>query len=266
MSENMLSIRDLKLISADAYARGALGITAETIMDVAADVVDMLIMREHYKISSALHIVGMTAEQYVAVRSKNGKRWWKNGNEIEDEMKEEEEEGEADIQKRIDREVLLPIWEKVKSGTINWHEELDNAKDNRTFAAILDYRNAIERSESEDKVMKTLNLAKSGYLTFREVLECYPDYIHNEVKRIAKKAGIDIDREIAAEDRNYEQYSGRLKKTLAFCKSKGMSLKEVLEFFKENTHWIIRRCAKEIGYENVEVSTPEMMRCRNRKA
>jgi len=36
-----------------------------------------------------------------------------------------------------------------------------------------------------------------------------------------------------------------------------MSLKEVLEFFKENTHWIIRRCAKEIGYENVEVSAPE---------
>lgn len=55
----MLSIRDLKVISADAYARGALGVTAETIMDVAADVVDMLIMREHYKISSALKIVGM---------------------------------------------------------------------------------------------------------------------------------------------------------------------------------------------------------------
>lgn len=32
MSENMLSIRDLKLISADAYARGALGVTAETVM------------------------------------------------------------------------------------------------------------------------------------------------------------------------------------------------------------------------------------------
>mgnify|MGYP007134832499 FL=1 len=55
----MLSIRDLKVISADAYARGALVVTAETIMDVAADVVDMLIMREHYKISSALKIVGM---------------------------------------------------------------------------------------------------------------------------------------------------------------------------------------------------------------
>ena len=150
----MLSIRDLKIIDADAYARGTLGVTAETIMDVAADVVDMLIVREHYKISSALRIVGMTAEQYVAVRSKNGKRWWKNRDEIEDKMKEEgpkeeAEEEEDDVQKRIDREVLLPIWEKVKSGTINWQEELDNAADNKTFAAILDYKNAIERSEYE---------------------------------------------------------------------------------------------------------------------
>ena len=202
----MLSIRDLKIIDADAYARGTLGVTAETIMDVAADVVDMLIMREHYKIASALHIVGMTAEQYVAVRSKNGKRWWKNGNEIEDEMKEEEEQEEAkeeedDVQKRIDREVLLPIWEKVKSGTINWQEELDKAADNRTVAAILNYKNKIEESD-------------------------------------------------------YEQYSDRLKKTLASCRDKGMSLKEVLEHFRENTHWLIRRCAKEIGYENDEACTP----------
>lgn len=197
----MLSIRDLKIIDADNYARGALGVMAETIMDVAADVVDMLIMREHYKISSALHIVGMSAEQYVAVRSKNGKRWWKNGNEIEDEMKEEEEEGEADVQKRIDREVLLPIWEKVKNGTINWQEELDKAADNRTVAAILNYKNKIEESD-------------------------------------------------------YEQYSERLKKTLASCRDKGMSLKEVLEHFRENTHWLIRRCAKEIGYENDEACTP----------
>ena len=197
----MLSIRDLKIIDADNYARGALGVMAETIMDVAADVVDMLIMREHYKISSALHIVGMSAEQYVAVRSKNGKRWWKNGNEIEDEMKEEEEEGEADVQKRIDREVLLPIWEKVKNGTINWQEELDKAADNRTVAAILNYKNKIEESD-------------------------------------------------------YEQYSDRLKKTLASCRDKGMSLKEVLEHFRENTHWLIRRCAKEIGYENDEACTP----------
>ena len=197
----MLSIRDLKIIDADNYARGALGVMAETIMDVAADVVDMLIMREHYKISSALHIVGMSAEQYVALRSKNGKRWWKNGNEIEDEMKEEEEEGEADVQKRIDREVLLPIWEKVKNGTINWQEELDKAADNRTVAAILNYKNKIEESD-------------------------------------------------------YEQYSDRLKKTLASCRDKGMSLKEVLEHFRENTHWLIRRCAKEIGYENDEACTP----------
>ena len=68
----MLSIRDLKIIDADSYARGALGVTAETVMDVAADVV----MREHYKISSALHIVGMTAEQYVAVRAREADRWW----------------------------------------------------------------------------------------------------------------------------------------------------------------------------------------------
>lgn len=72
----MLSIRDLKAISADAYARGALWVTAETIMDVAADVVDMLIVREHYKISSALHIVCMTAEQYVAVRAREADCWW----------------------------------------------------------------------------------------------------------------------------------------------------------------------------------------------
>lgn len=154
---SMLSIRDLKLISADAYARGALGVTAETIMDVAADVVDMLIVREHYKISSALHIVGMTAEQYVAVRSKNGKKWWKSRDEIEDEMKKEEEQEEES-----------------------------------------------ELSESD-----------------------------------------------------YAQYSDRLKKTLAFCRDKGMSLKEVLEHFRENTHWLIRRCAKEIGYENDEACAPE---------
>ena len=76
MSENMLSIRDLKIIDADAYARGTLGVMAETIMDVAADVVDMLIVREHYKISSALHIVGMSAEQYVAVRAREADCWW----------------------------------------------------------------------------------------------------------------------------------------------------------------------------------------------
>lgn len=88
---SMLSIRDLKIIDADAYARGALGATAETVMDVAADVVDMLIMREHYKISSALHIVGMTAEQYVAVRAREADRWWDRD---EDEKKSEEAEAE----------------------------------------------------------------------------------------------------------------------------------------------------------------------------
>ena len=57
----------------------------------------------------------------------------------EEEPEEEAEEEEDDVQKRIDREVLLPIWEKVKSGTINWQEELDKAADNRTVAAILNY-------------------------------------------------------------------------------------------------------------------------------
>ena len=88
----MLSIRDLKLISADAYVRGALGVTAETMMDVASDVVDMLIVREHYKISSALHIVGMTAEQYVAVRAREADRWW--------DIDADEEEAEAEVEKK----------------------------------------------------------------------------------------------------------------------------------------------------------------------
>lgn len=165
MSENMLSIRDLKIIDADAYVRGALGVTAETIMDVAADVVDMLIMREHYKISSALHIVGMSVEQYVAVRAREADRWW-------DRDKDEEKSEEA---------------------------------------------------EAADKKYEM----KKAVLQYRE--ECEADY---------------------------EQYGDRLKKTLTFCKDKGMSLEEVLEFFKENTHWLIRRCAKEIDYEN-DAHTPE---------
>lgn len=101
----MLSIKDLEIIDADSYARGALGVTAETVMDVAADVVDMLIVREHYKISSALHIVGMTAEQYVAVRAREADRWW-DREEIEDEEKATECEkkeifDEADAKERI---------------------------------------------------------------------------------------------------------------------------------------------------------------------
>lgn len=205
MNNERLSLEDLKHIDADSYEQNYLSEAAEVLMEAAADFVDMLIKEEHYKIEYALRKIGMSAEQYVAVRSKNGKKWWKNRDEIEDKMKEEgpkeeAEEEEDDVQKRIDREVLLPIWEKVKSGTINWQEELDNAADNKTFAAILDYKNAIERSE-------------------------------------------------------YEQYGDRLKKTLAFCKDKDMPLKEVLEFFKENTHWLIRRCAKEIDYENDAVCT-----------
>ena len=207
MSNERLTLEDLKRIDADSYGQNYLSEAAEVLMEAAADFVDMLIREEHYKIEYALRKIGMSAEQYVAVRSKNGKRWWKNKDEIEEEMKEEEpkedaEETEDDVKKQTDREVLLPIWEKVKNGTINWQEELDKAADNKTFASILDYKNAIERSE-------------------------------------------------------YEQYGDRLKKTLAFCKDKDMPLKEVLEFFKENTHWLIRRCAKEIGYENIEVSTPE---------
>ena len=209
MNNEHLSLEDLKHIDEDAYGQGYLSEAAEVLMEAAADFVDLLIREEHYKVEYALRKIGMSAEQYVAVRAKNGKRWWKNRDEIEDEVKDEEpkegaeeEESEADMQKRIDREILLPIWEKVKAGTINWQEELDNAKDNRIFAAILDYRNKIERSD-------------------------------------------------------YERYSDRLKKTLAFCRDKGMSLKEVLECFKENTHWLIRRCANEIGYEDDAECTPE---------
>lgn len=201
MNDEKLSLKDLRHINADDYTQDCLTEAAEVLMEAAADFVDLLIREEHYKINYALREIGMSAEQYVAVRSKNGKKWWKSGSEIEDEMKEEEEEGEADVQKRIDREVLLPIWEKVKNGTINWQEELDKAADNRTVAAILNYKNKIEESD-------------------------------------------------------YEQYSERLKKTLASCKDKGMSLKEVLKHFRENTHWLIRRCAKEIDYEN-DAHTPE---------
>lgn len=206
MNNEHLSLEDLKHIDADSYGQGYLSEAAEVLMEAAADFADLLIREEHYKIEYALRKIGMSAEQYVAVRSKNGKKWWKSGDEIEDEMKNEEpkeesEKTEDDVKKQIDREVLLPIWEKVKDGTINWQEELDKAADNRTVAVILDYKNKIEKS-------------------------------------------------------NYEQYCERLKKTLEFCKSKGMSLKEVLEFFKENTHWLIRRCAKEIDYEN-DAHTPE---------
>ena len=200
MNNEHLTLEDLKRIDADSYGQNYLSEAADVLLEAAADFVDLLILEEHYKVEYALSKIGMTAEQYVAVRAKNGKKWWKNRDEIEDKMKEEEE-GEADVQKRIDREVLLPIWEKVKDGTINWQEELDKAADNRTVAAILNYKNKIEESD-------------------------------------------------------YEQYSDRLKKTLASCRDKGMSLKEVLEHFRENTHWLIRRCAKEIGYEDDEACTP----------
>ena len=153
MNNERLSLKDLKHIDAGSYGQNYLSEAAEVLLEAAADFVDMLIREEHYKIEYALRKIGMSAEQYVAVRSKNGKRWWKNGNEIEDEMKDEEpeegEESKTEIQKRIDREILLPIWEKVKDGTINWQEELDKAADNRTVAVILDYKNKIERSDYE---------------------------------------------------------------------------------------------------------------------
>lgn len=110
MSENMLSIRDLKIIDADAYVRGALGVTAETIMDVAADVVDMLIMREHYKISSALHIVGMSAEQYVAVRAREADRWWDR-----DKDEEKSEEAEAADKKYEMKKAVLQYREECEA-------------------------------------------------------------------------------------------------------------------------------------------------------
>ena len=119
MSENMLSIRDLRMISADAYARGALGVTAETIMDVAADLVDMLIVREHYKISSALHIVGMTAEQYVAVRAREADRWW-DREEAEDEEKAAEREKKEIFDEADAKEKIKNLIRCVKLGAISF--------------------------------------------------------------------------------------------------------------------------------------------------
>ena len=120
MSENMLSIRDLRMISADSYARGALGVTAETVMDVAADVVDMLIVREHYKISSALHIVGMTAEQYVAVRASEADGWW-DREEIEDEEKAAAEGEKKDVFDEADaKERIKNLIRCVKLGAISY--------------------------------------------------------------------------------------------------------------------------------------------------
>lgn len=195
MNDEHLRLEDLRHIDADSYGQNHLSEAAEVLMEAAADFVDMLIKEEHYKIEYALSKIGMSAEQYVAVRSRNGKRWWKSGDEIEDKMKDEKEEDEKE-RRRIDRNVLLPIWEKIKDGTIDWEAELKEAVDNKTFAAILGYRNKIERKKSEDKVVKTLNLAKNGYLTYKEVLKCYPGYMRNEVKRIAKENGFDVDWEI----------------------------------------------------------------------
>lgn len=120
MSENMLSIRDLKLISADAYARGALGVTAETVMDVAADVVDMLIMREHYKISSALHIMGMTAEQYVAVRAREADCWWDREEHEDEEKAAVEGEKKKTFDEEDAKEKIKNLIQCVKFGAISF--------------------------------------------------------------------------------------------------------------------------------------------------
>ena len=115
----MLSIKDLKIIDADSYARGALGVTAETVMDVAADVVDMLIVREHYKISSALHIVGMTAEQYVAVRAREADRWW-DREETEDEEKAAEREEKEIFDEADAKEKIKNLIQCVRFGAISF--------------------------------------------------------------------------------------------------------------------------------------------------
>ena len=181
MNDEKLSLKDLRHINADDYTQDCLTEAAEVLMEAAADFVDLLIREEHYKINYALRKIRMSAEQYVAVRSKNGKKWWKSGSEIEDEMKdekeEEEKESKTEIQKRIDREILLPIWEKVKNGTINWQEELDKAADNRTVAAILNYKNKIEESDYEqysDRLKKNFGIlqrqrdvSKGGVGTFQ---------------------------------------------------------------------------------------------------
>lgn len=169
MNNEHLTLEDLKSIDADSYGQNYLSEAAEVLMEAAADFVDLLIREEHYKINYALRKIEMSAEQYVAVRSKNGKKWWKSKDEVEDEMKEEEEQEESeetedDVKKQIDREVLLPICEKVKDGTINWQEELDKAADNRTVAVILDYKNKIEKSDYEqygERLKKLWNSVKA---------------------------------------------------------------------------------------------------------
>ena len=75
MNNEHLTLDDLKRIDADSYGQNYLSEAAEVLMEAAADFVDMLIREEHYKISYALRKIGMSAEQYVAVRSKNGKKW-----------------------------------------------------------------------------------------------------------------------------------------------------------------------------------------------
>lgn len=120
MSENMLSIRDLRIIDADAYARGVLGVTAETVMDVAADVVDMLIVREHYKISSALHIVGMSAEQYVAVRAKEADRWWDREEQEDEEKAAVEGEKKKTFDEEDAKEKIKNLIQCVKFGAISF--------------------------------------------------------------------------------------------------------------------------------------------------
>ena len=71
MNNEHLTLEDLKRIDADSYGQNYLSEAAEALMEAAADFVDLLILEEHYKIKYALSKIGMTAEQYVAVRSKS---------------------------------------------------------------------------------------------------------------------------------------------------------------------------------------------------
>lgn len=79
MNNERLTLEDLKRIDADSYGQNYLSEAAEVLMEADADFVDMLIKEEHYKIEYAMRKIGMSAEQYVAVRSKNEKNGGKPG-------------------------------------------------------------------------------------------------------------------------------------------------------------------------------------------
>lgn len=77
-------------------------------------------MREHYKISSALHIMGMTAEQYVAVRAREADCWW-DREEAEDEEKAAAEGEKKDVFDEADaKEKIKNLIRCVKLGAISY--------------------------------------------------------------------------------------------------------------------------------------------------